>query len=180
MERAEAEAILDGDREAALVLLMQVGELVEANRRLEARVAELEQRLNRSSRNSSLPPSQDPPSAPPRPRQPGSGRSPGRPERTRGQEPAAASARAGGRGRRALAGALCSLLPSLRRGGAHRRGIPAAPPDRRAAADRGAGERAPPAPAALPRVRSGGARRAAGRSAPRRLRPAPAGGRRHA
>src|SRR2546426_11204833 len=73
MERAEAEAILDGDREAALVLLMRVGELVEANRRLEARVAELERRLKRSSRNSSLPPSQDPPSAPPPPRQPGSG-----------------------------------------------------------------------------------------------------------
>jgi transposase len=37
-------------------------------------VAELERRLKRSSRNSSLPPSQDPRSAPPRPRQPGSGR----------------------------------------------------------------------------------------------------------
>src|SRR5437667_2833434 len=74
MERAEAEAILDGDREAALVLLMQVGELVEANRRLEARVAELEQRLNRSARNSSLPPSQDPPSAPKRPGREGSSR----------------------------------------------------------------------------------------------------------
>ena len=74
MERAEAEAILDGDRETAVAVLLRVGELVEANRRLEARVAELEQRLNRSSRNSSLPPSQDPPSAPPRPRQPGSGR----------------------------------------------------------------------------------------------------------
>jgi transposase len=37
-------------------------------------VAELERRLNRSSRNSSLPPSQDPPSAPPRPRGKGSGR----------------------------------------------------------------------------------------------------------
>ncbi len=74
MERAEAEAILDGERETAVALLMQIGELVEANRRLEARVAELEQRLKRSSRNSSLPPSQDPPSAPPRPRQPGSGR----------------------------------------------------------------------------------------------------------
>ena len=48
--------------------------LVEANERLEARVAELERRLNRSSRNSSLPPSQDPPSAPPRPRGKGSGR----------------------------------------------------------------------------------------------------------
>jgi transposase len=74
MERAQAEAILDGEREAAVVLLMRVGELIEANRRLEARVAELEQRLNRSSRNSSLPPSQDPPSAPPRPPKPASGR----------------------------------------------------------------------------------------------------------
>jgi transposase len=74
VERAEAEAILDGDRERAVALLLRIGELVEANRRLEARVAELEQRLNRSSRNSSLPPSQDPPSAPPRPGRPGSGR----------------------------------------------------------------------------------------------------------
>ena len=74
MERAEAEAILDGDRETAVALLLRVGELIEANRRLEARVAELEQRLNRSSRNSSLPPSQDPPAAPPRPKQPPSGR----------------------------------------------------------------------------------------------------------
>jgi transposase len=67
VERAEAEAILDGDRETAISLLLRVGELVEANQRLEARVAELERRLNRCSRNSSLPPSQDPPSAPPRP-----------------------------------------------------------------------------------------------------------------
>jgi transposase len=77
MERAEAEAILDGDRQTAVALLLRVGELIEANGRLEARVAELEQRLQRSSRNSSLPPSQDPPSAPPRPGKPGSGRSPG-------------------------------------------------------------------------------------------------------
>ena len=74
VERAEAEAILDGDREAAVALLLRVGELVESNQRLEARVAELERRLNRSSRNSSLPPSQDPPSAPPRPGAKGSGR----------------------------------------------------------------------------------------------------------
>ena len=81
MERAEAEAILDGDRETAVGLLLRLDELVEANQRLvdanerlEARVAELERRLNRSSRNSSLPPSQDPPSAPPRPRGEGSGR----------------------------------------------------------------------------------------------------------
>ena len=77
MERAEAEAVLDGDRETAVALLLRIGELVEANQRLEARVAELERRLSRSSRNSSLPPSQDPPSAPPRPRRPGSGRTPG-------------------------------------------------------------------------------------------------------
>jgi transposase len=74
VERAEAEAILDGDRETAVALLLRLGELVEANQRLEARVAELERRLNRSSRNSSLPPSQDPPSAPPRPGTKGSGR----------------------------------------------------------------------------------------------------------
>ena len=74
MERTEAEAILDGDRETAVGLLLRVGELVEANRRLEARVTELERRLSRNSRNSSLPPSQDPPSAPPRPKQPASGR----------------------------------------------------------------------------------------------------------
>jgi hypothetical protein len=67
MERADAEAILDGDRETAVALLLGVGELIEANERLEARVAELERRLKRSSRNSSLPPSQDPLSAPPRP-----------------------------------------------------------------------------------------------------------------
>jgi transposase len=74
VERVEAEAILDGDRETAVALLVRVGELVEANQRLEARVAELERRLNRSSRNSSLPPSQDPPSVPPRSRRAGSGR----------------------------------------------------------------------------------------------------------
>ncbi len=81
MERVEAEAILDGDRETAIGLLLRLDELVEtnqrlvgANERLEARVAELERRLNRSSRNSSLPPSQDPPSAPPRPPGKGSGR----------------------------------------------------------------------------------------------------------
>src|SRR5450756_2435899 len=87
MERAEAEAILDGDRETALALLMRVDELIEANRRLESRVAELEQRLKRNSRNSSLPPSADPPSVPPRPRQAASGRragaQPGHPGRGR-------------------------------------------------------------------------------------------------
>jgi len=62
VERGEAEAILDGDRETAIALLLRLDELVEANQRLveanerlEARVVELERRLNRSSRNSSLP-----------------------------------------------------------------------------------------------------------------------------
>lgn len=57
MDRAQAEAILGGDRETAIALLMRLDELVEANRRLEARVADLERQLNRTSRNSSLPPS---------------------------------------------------------------------------------------------------------------------------
>jgi hypothetical protein len=57
MDRAAAEAILDGDRETAIALLMRLDELIEANRRLEIRVADLERQLNRTSRNSSLPPS---------------------------------------------------------------------------------------------------------------------------
>jgi transposase len=77
MDRAAAEAILDGDRETAIALLMRLDELIEANRRLEIRVADLERQLNRTSRNSSLPPSLDPPSAPPRPGTPVSGRRPG-------------------------------------------------------------------------------------------------------
>ena len=114
-------------------------------------MAELEQRLNRSSRNSSLPPSQDPPSAPPRPQQPMSRAQAGRSARPRGQEPAAASARAGGRGRRALAGALPGLRAVFIDGRARRRGHAAAPPGRGAAADRGQGDRASPAPAVLSR-----------------------------
>src|SRR5450830_1126832 len=77
MDRAKAEAILDGERETAIALLMRLDELIAANRRLEARVADIERQLNRTSRNSSLPPSADPPSAPPRQRPPLSGRSPG-------------------------------------------------------------------------------------------------------
>jgi transposase len=56
---------------------MGLGELVEANRRLEARVSELERRLGRNSRNSSTPPSQDPPGAPERKRASSEGRDPG-------------------------------------------------------------------------------------------------------
>ena len=96
MERAEAEAILDGDRETALALLMRIDELLEANRRLESRLAELEQRLNRNSRNSSLPPSADPPSAPPRPHKPGSGRERGGQLGHKGRSRPLAAARARG------------------------------------------------------------------------------------
>ena len=56
---------------------MGLGELVDANRRLEARVSELERRLGRNSRNSSTPPSQDPPGAPERKRASSEGRDPG-------------------------------------------------------------------------------------------------------
>ena len=93
MERAEAEAVSVQEPETIVAVLLefstqnallrrQVAELSEANRRLESRVAELEQRLNRNSRNSSLPPS-----VPPRPRQAASGRrvgaQPGHPGRGR-------------------------------------------------------------------------------------------------
>jgi transposase len=102
MERAEAEAVYEQGREAVVAVLLElaaqnallrreVAELSEANRRLEIRVADLEERLKRNSRNSSLPPSQDPPSAPPRPRQAASGRragaQPGHPGRGRPLRP---------------------------------------------------------------------------------------------
>ena len=85
MERAEAEAIYAQGREAVVAVLMelaaqndllqrQIAGLSERLAKQDERIADLEQRLVRTSRNSSLPPSQDPPSAPPRPRQPGSGR----------------------------------------------------------------------------------------------------------
>src|SRR5665811_2417451 len=98
MERAEAEAVYEQGPETVVAVLLElaaqnallrreVAELSEANRRLEIRVADLEERLKRNSRNSSLPPSADPPSAPPRPRQAASGRragaQPGHPGRGR-------------------------------------------------------------------------------------------------
>ena len=81
MERAEAEAIYDAGREACVEVLLRlaalegrVGELEAENAALRERLGQLEQRLKRNSQNSSLPPSQDPPAAPPRPQQPKSGR----------------------------------------------------------------------------------------------------------
>ena len=137
--------------------------LVEANERLEARVAELERRLNRSSRNSSLPPSQDPPSAPPRPRGKGSGRKRGGQHGHEGRLPAAASARAGRRGRRALARPVPVVRARVRRAGARRCRRAVSASGRRAAADRGQGDRASAAPGLLPGVRSGDSGRASRR-----------------
>lgn len=74
VERDEAEAIYEAGRERCVDFILVLGARYE---RLEARVEKLEEQLRRSSRNSSLPPSQDPPSAPARPRKPGSGRSQG-------------------------------------------------------------------------------------------------------
>src|SRR5665811_1520763 len=102
MERAEAEAVYEQGPETVVAVLLElaaqnallrreVAELSEANRRLEIRVADLEERLKRNSRNSSLAPSADPPSAPPRPRQAASGRragaQPGHPGRGRPLRP---------------------------------------------------------------------------------------------
>src|SRR5450756_830264 len=98
MERAEAEAIYEQGRETVVAVLLElssqnallrreVAELSEASRRLEIRVADLEERLKRNSRNSSLPPSQDPPAAPERrqaaPSGRGRGAQPGHPGRGR-------------------------------------------------------------------------------------------------
>jgi transposase len=81
VERAEAEAIYEQGREVVVAVLVALSERVAAQdaqiARLSARVEDLERRLNRNSRNSSLPPSQDPPSAPERERAPSSGRSQG-------------------------------------------------------------------------------------------------------
>ncbi|MEX2612800.1 MAG: IS66 family transposase, partial [Gaiellaceae bacterium] len=71
MERAEAETIYDAGRERCVDFILALEARYE---RLEARVEKLEEQLRRSSHNSSLPPSQDPPSAPPRAKKPASGR----------------------------------------------------------------------------------------------------------
>ena len=70
MERAEAEAIFEQGRDVVVAVLLRMDEQIQ---RLEERVAEqderiaqLERRLGRDSRNSSQPPSADPPSTPPR------------------------------------------------------------------------------------------------------------------
>ena len=81
MERTEAEAIYEQGREAVVAVLVALSARIAAQdaqiAKLAARVQELERRLNRNSRNSSTPPSQDPPGAPERKRAPSSGRGQG-------------------------------------------------------------------------------------------------------
>jgi len=65
VERAEAQAIYGQGREVVVAVLVlmdeQIRRLGERVARQDERIAELERRLGRSSRNSSTPPSQDPP-----------------------------------------------------------------------------------------------------------------------
>ncbi|MBA2371109.1 MAG: IS66 family transposase [Chloroflexi bacterium] len=81
MERAEAEAIYEQGREAAVGVLLALSARIDAQdaqiAKLVARVEELERRLSRNSQNSSTPPSQDPPGAPERKRGKRSGRKQG-------------------------------------------------------------------------------------------------------
>jgi transposase len=87
VERAEAEAVYDQGREAVVAVLVALSVRIAVQdaqivaqgaqiERLTARLEELERQVNRTSRNSSLPPSQDPPDAPVRERR-SSGRKPG-------------------------------------------------------------------------------------------------------
>ncbi len=81
MEREEAEAIYDAGREAVVAVLLrmdeQIQQLTKQVKKQGEQIAELQRRLNRNSRNSSTPPSQDPPGAPERRRPDPSGRSQG-------------------------------------------------------------------------------------------------------
>jgi transposase len=81
VERAEAEAIYDQGRETVVAVLLRMDEQIQQLTKQVARqgeqIAELQRRLNRNSRNSSTPPSQDPPGAPERKRPDPSGRAQG-------------------------------------------------------------------------------------------------------
>jgi len=78
VDRREAEAIYDAGREAVVEVLLAMDRRI---RELEARVEKLERQLAKNSRNSSLPPSSDPPGERPSPR--GEDRS----ERSQGAQP---------------------------------------------------------------------------------------------
>ena len=100
MERTEAEAIYDQGREAVVAALLalsaQIAALEARLAKQEERIAELERQLNRNSRNSSLPPSADPPGAPARERAPSSGRQAWRPAWPQRPRSAAGTDRGGG------------------------------------------------------------------------------------
>jgi transposase len=70
VERVEAEAIYDAGREAVVEVLLRMDAQIQALTarvaRQDERIAQLERRLNRSSRNSSIPPSADPPASTPK------------------------------------------------------------------------------------------------------------------
>jgi transposase len=70
VERSEAEAIYDAGREVVVEVLLrmdaQIRRLEDRVARQDERIAELERKLNRNSRNSSAPPSSDPPKRPKR------------------------------------------------------------------------------------------------------------------
>jgi transposase len=70
VDRSEAEAIYDAGREVVVEVLLrmdqQIRRLEERVARQDERIAQLERKLNRSSRNSSAPPSSDPPHRPKR------------------------------------------------------------------------------------------------------------------
>jgi hypothetical protein len=84
VDRAEAEAIYDQGREVVVGVLLrmdeQIGRLEARVARQDERIASLERTLNRSSRNSSAPPSSDPPASPTR-------RTKDRSDRARGAQP---------------------------------------------------------------------------------------------
>jgi transposase len=81
VERVEAEAVYDAGREAVVEVLLRMDAQIEALTarvaRQDERIAQLERRLNRSSRNSSTPPSADPPASTPKRGKDPSGRSQG-------------------------------------------------------------------------------------------------------
>jgi transposase len=74
VERSEAEAIYDAGREAVVEVLLAMDRRIQ---QLEARVEKLERQLARNSRNSSAPPSSDPPVSTPRRGKDPSGRAQG-------------------------------------------------------------------------------------------------------
>jgi transposase len=81
VERVEAEAIYEQGKDVVVAVLLrmdeQIARLEKRVARQDERIAQLERRLGRNSRNSSQPPSADPPNTPPRRGKDRSGRKPG-------------------------------------------------------------------------------------------------------